>query len=76
VATWVGPVLLALGVLLVLAGMIVSARSSSHSRVGGGALLIVGPIPIAISSDRKWALALMLLALALTVIWILFWVYM
>ncbi|MEM3185087.1 MAG: DUF131 domain-containing protein [Conexivisphaerales archaeon] len=52
--------------LLFLATMIGSAKKSAQ----GGAVLLIGPIPIIFGSDKRWAMAMMIIALAIIVIWL------
>ena len=64
------------GVLLVIAGftvvvlaILVSGKSQpSETRVKGGGVIMVGPIPIIFGSDAKWASIAIILALLLVVL--------
>jgi uncharacterized protein (TIGR00304 family) len=44
---------------------------TKHTRVRGGAVVMIGPIPIAIGSDPKIALFIMIIALAVMILWVL-----
>ncbi|MDG6929607.1 MAG: DUF131 domain-containing protein, partial [Nitrososphaerota archaeon] len=35
----------------------------------GGAVVMIGPLPIVFGSDRRWALAMMLIALLIVLVW-------
>lgn len=41
-------------------------------RVEGGAVIMIGPIPLVFGSDKRMALVAMVLALALMVVWLIF----
>ena len=64
-----------LGILLVIAGfavvflaILISGKSQpSETRVKGGGVIMVGPIPIIFGSDAKWASIAVILALVLVV---------
>ena len=45
--------------------------SEDNHKVKGGAIIMIGPIPIVMSSDSKTALLLMLLALTIMLSWFL-----
>ena len=56
------------GILLVIVGFVIIAVSllanSEHPEVKGAGVILIGPIPIVIGSDAKWASV----AIALTII--------
>lgn len=62
------------GLVLVLAGLGVMAVSlfsegrRAGSEVKGGGVLMVGPIPIILGSDSKWASAAIVLAIVLVLL--------
>ena len=68
--------LVTLGIILVFAGfavifiaMILSAKPTSHeTRVRGGGVVMIGPIPLVFGSDMKWASVAILLAVVLIVL--------
>lgn len=45
-------------------------ENMGRTEVKGGAIIMIGPIPIVIGSDRKTTILLMLIALAIMVIWL------
>jgi len=69
--------LVALGILFVLAGfavifvamiLSVSSKPSTESKVRGGGVVMIGPIPLVFGSDMKWASVAIVLALALILV--------
>lgn len=77
--------LMFLGLLLISAGLLMlflpqkkSAREDLAAQRGlemdaqikGGAVIMIGPIPLVMGSDSKTALIMMLIALAMMIIWI------
>ena len=69
------------GVLLVIAGFAVVAASmlsreeAGRGEVKGGGVVMIGPIPIILGSDAKWASVAIVLAIVLILVYIaLFWV--
>jgi uncharacterized protein (TIGR00304 family) len=40
-----------------------------RARISGGAVIMIGPIPLAIGSDSRSALSMMLIALVIMIIW-------
>lgn len=83
----VGFVLIAAGLLLVIAViMVLSAKPSKNprekqdeetggSKVQGGGVIMIGPIPIIFGTDKKSAKGVLVLALILTVLLIV-WYYL
>ncbi len=64
-----GVLLVILGFGMILVATIFSSRSSSgDGGVKGGAVVIIGPIPIIFGSDAKWASLAVALALALVLL--------
>ncbi len=63
-------VLFALGFALAVAGMLLIALSTLRGtrRLEGGAVLVIGPLPIAIGTSERVTRALLILAIALTVL--------
>ncbi len=65
-----------LGILLVFAGVMVvvlavllsSKPQRDGTRVKGGGVIMVGPVPIIFGSDAKWASVAIILALVLVVL--------
>ncbi|TMP97375.1 MAG: DUF131 domain-containing protein [Thaumarchaeota archaeon] len=69
--------LVALGILFVLAGfavifvamiLSVSSKPSTESKVRGGGVVMIGPVPLVFGSDMKWASVAIVLALALILV--------
>ncbi len=68
--------LVTLGILLVFAGFTVvvlavllsSKPQQDGTRVKGGAVIMVGPVPIIFGSDAKWASMAIVLALVLVIL--------
>lgn len=72
------PLLLELGMLLIFAGfaalaiaMLIAFARGSSTKVEGGGLVLIGPIPIVFSSSKRVAIALMALALAIMALYVL-----
>jgi uncharacterized protein (TIGR00304 family) len=80
----VNTLLMFFGLLLIVAGLIVlfSSQKKPHVddlaaqkepekdiQIKGGAVIMIGPIPIVMGSDSKTALIMMLIALAIMMIW-------
>lgn len=65
VVVWVGVALIILGFAVVLAGTLLSAGGGSKADVRGGGIVFLGPIPLVFGTDRKSALAVSIIALAL-----------
>ena len=64
-----------IGIILILAGIIflvISAISGTDIKSGGGAVIFIGPIPIALGTDKKWALTALIIGI---IIYILFIIY-
>ncbi len=60
----VGTALIALGFLLILIGMLISVVSNlKNVEWGGGAIIFIGPIPIAIGGGKLGWIALLIAAL-------------
>ena len=45
-------------------------ENTERTQVKGGAIIMIGPIPIVIGSDRRTTVLLMLIALAIMILWI------
>jgi uncharacterized protein (TIGR00304 family) len=83
----VGFVLIAVGVLIVIAAILVSSSKSAKkpgkeegedeagSKVRGGGVIMIGPIPIIFGTDKKSVKSVLVLALILTVLLIV-WYYL
>jgi uncharacterized protein (TIGR00304 family) len=62
-----GLLLVFAGVATLIVGMLLS-QNSSRGRVRGGAVVLVGPVPIAFGSDAKWTAVAIALAIVLVVV--------
>lgn len=58
------------GLVVVFASSLVGARGG-EGRVRGGAVVMLGPVPIVFGSDAKWASIAIALALVLMLVYIL-----
>jgi len=67
----VGIAIILIGFLVVFLATVLSGRSSEEggkTRVRGGGVIMIGPIPIIFGSDAKWASVAMVLAIVLIVV--------
>jgi uncharacterized protein (TIGR00304 family) len=75
---FIGMGIILVGFLVVFLGTVISGRSSGQgeerTRVRGGGVIMIGPIPIVFGSDAKWASVAMVLAIVLIVLVLLSWV--
>ncbi len=67
----IGVLAMFLGVILIILGLI----GSSDSRVEGGGVIIIGPIPIVFGSTQKISIILLVLAIVLTLLLFLIYSY-
>jgi uncharacterized protein (TIGR00304 family) len=69
---FVGIAIIFAGFLVVFLATVLSAKTSEEgegqSRVKGGGVILIGPIPIIFGSNAKWASIAMVLAIVLIVI--------
>jgi uncharacterized protein (TIGR00304 family) len=69
---FVGVAIILAGFLVVFLATVASGRSSgdgeNETRVKGGGVILIGPIPIVFGSDAKWASVAIALAIVLIVI--------
>ena len=77
--------LMAIGLIMISIGLIILLRpegkkdepykesrqkeNAGKTKVKGGAIIMIGPIPIVIGSDRRTTILLMLIALMIMIIW-------
>lgn len=47
------------------------SREDGRTRIKGGAVVMIGPIPLVVGSDSRTALLMMLAALAIMILWML-----
>ncbi len=66
--TAVGIAVMIVGIAVVAAGILLEGTRGERGRVKGGAVVMIGPIPIVFGSDVRWAVIAIILAMALTVI--------
>ncbi|MDA4128740.1 MAG: DUF131 domain-containing protein [Thaumarchaeota archaeon] len=65
----VGTYLVFAGILILVAALVVESRKDSAGlKAKGGAVLLIGPIPIIFGSDAKWASVAIVLALVLLIV--------
>ncbi len=67
----IGVLAMFLGVILIILGLI----GSSDSRVEGGGVIIIGPVPIVFGSTQKISIILLVLAIVLTLLLFLIYSY-
>ncbi|MCE4606587.1 MAG: DUF131 domain-containing protein [Desulfurococcales archaeon] len=70
----IGIILIFAGMIIILVGILYLALGS-EGNVEGGAVVIIGPIPIVFGSNKRIAWGLLIAALALTLILIAFYYY-
>ncbi|MDG6939835.1 MAG: DUF131 domain-containing protein [Nitrososphaerota archaeon] len=61
--------MIVIGFAILLLGLLLGPRRQGEKRVQGGAVVMIGPLPIVFGSDRRWALAMMLIALLIVLVW-------
>lgn len=65
--------LASIGILLIFLGIIfiiISTIQDTDIKSGGGAVIFIGPIPIAIGTDKRWALTALIIGIILYIIFI------
>jgi len=65
-----GYLLILAGIFLILVGTLFSFNKTTKSSFRGGGVVLIGPIPVVFGSD--WKIAVMMMALAITII-LLWW---
>jgi uncharacterized protein (TIGR00304 family) len=69
---FLGTAMVLIGFLVVFLAMVLSGKSSDEgegqTRVRGGGVIMVGPIPIIFGSDARWASVAVVLAIVLIVV--------
>jgi len=72
--TELGILLIFLGFIVSLIGMTLSmlsgSRRGSKGKVGGGGLIMIGPIPILFGTDKKWVGLMAIMAIAVIAFYI------
>ena len=54
--------------IIAIAIFLLSVRGAGKSKVRGGGVVIIGPVPIIFGTDKKYLKTVLLLSLALTVL--------
>jgi uncharacterized protein (TIGR00304 family) len=62
-----GLIIIVIGVVIVVLAVLLSSAKSGTAKVKGAAVIMIGPIPIILGSDKKSVKTVLALALALTV---------
>lgn len=66
-----GFALVIIGVLIIIASLVIgamSSKSNGDTSVKGGAVIMIGPIPLVIGSDKESTIFVMILAVILMVV--------
>jgi uncharacterized protein (TIGR00304 family) len=64
-----GIALIFVGIIIIIVAVLsLSVRSSGKSKIRGGGAVIIGPIPIIFGTDRKSLKTILLLSIALTIL--------
>ncbi|MGQ9781880.1 MAG: TIGR00304 family membrane protein [Nitrososphaeria archaeon] len=59
------------GIILIFIGIVLSSFSAggeNRTKVEGGGVVLIGPIPIVLGTNSKWAVAALVLAIVLTIL--------
>ncbi len=74
----IGMILIFIGFLIIIIDLMMhyGMRGSTESKVRGGGVVIVGPVPIVFGSDRKMAVIAAIIGAALTLITVLTYLYL
>lgn len=70
----IGFVLIILGIMFVMMSAFQSngqGQGSSEVKSGGGAVIFIGPIPIAIGTDKAWAVTALIIGVVLYIVFFL-----
>jgi uncharacterized protein (TIGR00304 family) len=71
----IGVALILIGIFVVFISLLFAlGKPDKDTEVRGGAVIMIGPIPIIFGSDSKWATLAILLAIALVVVGLLYYV--
>jgi uncharacterized protein (TIGR00304 family) len=60
-----GILVIFVGLVVLLVGVFQDGRRDGQSRLKGGGVIMIGPIPIIFGSDMKWASIAIILAIVL-----------
>ena len=74
----IGMMLIFIGFLIIIIDLIMhyGMRGGTESRVRGGGVVIVGPVPIVFGSDKKMAVIAAIIGAVLTLITVLTYLYL
>lgn len=64
----IGIALIAVGVIVILAVIVLASTGSKKGKVRGAGIIMIGPIPIIFGTDKKSVKSLVALALSLTIV--------
>jgi uncharacterized protein (TIGR00304 family) len=64
----IGIALIAVGVIVILAVIVLASTGSKKGKVHGAGIIMIGPIPIIFGTDKKSVKSLVALALSLTIV--------
>jgi len=67
----IGIVLIFLGIMFVMMSAFQSQGQGSEVKSGGGAVIFIGPIPIAIGTDKAWAVTALIIGIILYIVFFL-----
>lgn len=70
----IGLVAVFAGFALVFASALLSTGGQEEGRPKTGGVIMIGPLPILFGNDAKWIAVAAILAVALSLIWLLYWV--
>ena len=67
----IGLIFFLFGIILILLGIILTplrGTKKENAKVGGGGVVLIGPIPIAFGTSSKWVVIALVLAIILTIL--------
>ena len=71
----IGIALIVVGIIIIVfATILVAMRGASKGKVKAAGIIMIGPIPVIFGTDRKSVKTILLLALALTIAFVVAWV--
>jgi len=68
-----GVLVVFVGIVVVLLATFLTAKKDGNAKVGGGGVVMIGPIPIIFGSDAKWASIAAVLAIMLVILGLLYY---
>ncbi|MCD6487721.1 MAG: DUF131 domain-containing protein [Desulfurococcales archaeon] len=72
--TLIGLILMIIGIVMMAIGIMLLLTSHKESRTEGGAVILIGPIPIILASNKKIAIILAIIAIVI-LIYLLYYQY-